>query len=38
MIGTRRIPAHTWIGLAIILAIFRNKGTVDIEEINLLRW
>ena len=30
--------AEAVIGLAIILAIFRNKGTVDIEEINLLRW
>lgn len=26
------------IGLAIMLAIFRNRGTLNIDEINLLRW
>lgn len=26
------------VGLAIMLAIFRNRGTLNIDEINLLRW
>lgn len=26
------------IGLAIMLAIFRNQATLNIDEINLLRW
>lgn len=30
--------AEAVIGLSIILAIFRNKGTVNIDEVNLLRW
>ncbi len=30
--------AEAVIGLSIILAIFRNKGTLNIDEINLLRW
>ncbi|MCH9045210.1 MAG: NADH-quinone oxidoreductase subunit NuoK [SAR324 cluster bacterium] len=30
--------AEAVIGLSIILAIFRNKGTLNIDELNLLRW
>jgi NADH-quinone oxidoreductase subunit K len=30
--------AEAVIGLAIMLAIFRNRGTLNIDEINLLRW
>ena len=26
------------VGLSIILAIYRNKGTLNIDEINLLKW
>jgi NADH:ubiquinone oxidoreductase subunit K len=26
------------VGLAIIVAIFRNKETVNIDELNLMRW
>jgi NADH-quinone oxidoreductase subunit K len=26
------------VGLAIIIALFRNKLTVNIDEINLLKW
>jgi len=26
------------VGLAIILALFRNKDTVDVERINILKW
>ncbi|MBI4083616.1 MAG: NADH-quinone oxidoreductase subunit NuoK [Candidatus Lambdaproteobacteria bacterium] len=26
------------VGLAIMLAIFRNRGTLNIDEFNLLRW
>ena len=30
--------AEAVIGLSIMLAIFRNKATLNIDEINLLRW
>jgi NADH-quinone oxidoreductase subunit K len=30
--------AEAVVGLAIILAIFRNKGTLNVDEVNLLRW
>ena len=30
--------AETAVGLAIIIAIFRNKLTVNIDEINALKW
>ncbi|WP_018126888.1 NADH-quinone oxidoreductase subunit NuoK [Balneola vulgaris] len=30
--------AEAVVGLAIIIAIFRNNLTVDVREINLLRW
>lgn len=30
--------AEAAVGLAIIIAIFRNKLTVDVTRINLLRW
>ena len=30
--------AEAAIGLAIIIAIFRNKLTVNIDEINILKW
>ncbi|HMB97217.1 MAG TPA: NADH-quinone oxidoreductase subunit NuoK [Balneolaceae bacterium] len=30
--------AEVVVGLAIILAIFRNNLSVDISEVNLLRW
>jgi NADH-quinone oxidoreductase subunit K len=30
--------AEAAVGLAIIIAIFRNNLTVDITKINLLRW
>jgi NADH-quinone oxidoreductase subunit K len=30
--------AEAVIGLSIMLAIFRNKGTLNVDEINLLRW
>jgi NADH-quinone oxidoreductase subunit K len=30
--------AEAVVGLAIIIAIFRNNLTVDVTEINLLRW
>lgn len=30
--------AEAAIGLAIIIALFRNKQTVNIDEINLLKW
>ena len=26
------------VGLAIILALFRNKDTVDIDKINIMKW
>ncbi len=30
--------AEAAVGLAIIIAIFRNKHTVNIDEINILKW
>jgi len=30
--------AEAVIGLSIILAIFRNKATLNVDEVNLLRW
>jgi len=30
--------AEAAVGLAIIIAIFRNKFTVNIDEINILKW
>jgi NADH-quinone oxidoreductase subunit K len=30
--------AEAAVGLAIIIALFRNKQTVNIDEINILRW
>ncbi len=30
--------AEAAVGLAIIIALFRNKGTVNVDEINLLKW
>jgi NADH-quinone oxidoreductase subunit K len=30
--------AEAAIGLAIVIALFRNKETVNIDEINILKW
>ncbi len=30
--------AEAAVGLAIIIAMFRNKQTVNLEEINILKW
>lgn len=30
--------AEAAVGLAIVLALFRNKKTVNVDEINLLKW
>ncbi|MCX6151693.1 MAG: NADH-quinone oxidoreductase subunit NuoK [Ignavibacteriales bacterium] len=30
--------AEAAVGLAIIIAIFRNKSTVNIDEINIFKW
>jgi NADH-quinone oxidoreductase subunit K len=30
--------AEAAIGLAIIIALFRNKSTINIDEINILKW
>jgi NADH-quinone oxidoreductase subunit K len=30
--------AEAAIGLAIVIAIYRNKQTVDVDEINILKW
>jgi NADH-quinone oxidoreductase subunit K len=30
--------AEAVVGLSIMLAIFRNKATLNVDEINLLRW
>jgi NADH-quinone oxidoreductase subunit K len=30
--------AEAAVGLAIVIALYRNKPTVDIDEINILKW
>lgn len=30
--------AEAAIGLALVILLFRNKGTVNVDEMNLLRW
>jgi NADH-quinone oxidoreductase subunit K len=30
--------AEAAVGLAIIIAIFRNKATVNVDDINLMKW
>jgi len=30
--------AEVAVGLAIIVAIFRHKGSVDIDQVNLMKW
>jgi len=30
--------AEAAVGLAIIIALFRNRETVNVDELNLLRW
>jgi NAD(P)H-quinone oxidoreductase subunit 4L len=30
--------AEAAVGLAIILAIYRNRDTIDMEQFNLLKW
>jgi NADH-quinone oxidoreductase subunit K len=30
--------AEAAVGLAIVIALFRNKETLDIEKINILKW
>ena len=30
--------AEAAVGLAIIISIFRTKGTINVDEINLLKW
>jgi NADH-quinone oxidoreductase subunit K len=30
--------AEVAVGLAIIIALFRNRATIDVSEINLLKW
>lgn len=30
--------AETAIGLAIIIALYRNKQTINIDEINIMKW
>ena len=30
--------AEVAVGLGIIIALFRNRGTVDVGEVNLLKW
>ncbi|NJL22892.1 MAG: NADH-quinone oxidoreductase subunit NuoK [Leptolyngbyaceae cyanobacterium SM1_3_5] len=30
--------AEAAVGLAIVLSIYRNRGTVDMEQFNMLKW
>lgn len=30
--------AEVAVGLAIIVAVFRSRGTIDVDEVNLMKW
>ena len=30
--------AEAAVGLAIIIAVYRNKGTVNVDDVNLMKW
>lgn len=30
--------AEAGVGLAIVISIFRNKGSVDVDQLNLMKW
>jgi NADH-quinone oxidoreductase subunit K len=30
--------AEAAVGLAIIIAVYRNKATVNVDDINLMKW
>ena len=30
--------AEAAVGLAIIISVFRNRGTINLDEINLMKW
>jgi NADH-quinone oxidoreductase subunit K len=30
--------AETAVGLALIISVYRNRGTVDVENVDLLKW
>jgi NADH-quinone oxidoreductase subunit K len=30
--------AEVGIGLAIVILIFRNRGSINVDEVNLLKW
>lgn len=30
--------AEAAVGLGILIALFRNRGTVDVEEVDILKW
>ncbi|MDO8683442.1 MAG: NADH-quinone oxidoreductase subunit NuoK [Armatimonadota bacterium] len=32
------VAAEVAVGLAIIVAIFRTKATIDVDELNLMKW
>ena len=34
----KRGVSHLAVGLGIVLALFRNRDSVDIEEASLLKW
>ena len=36
--GMAVAAAEVAVGLAIIIAVFRNRETVDVAEVNLLKW
>lgn len=33
-----KTAAEAAVGLAIVLAIYRNRDTIDMEQFNLLKW
>lgn len=38
LIGMSLAAAEASLGLAIVLLLYRNRGTVDIEKASMLRW
>jgi NADH-quinone oxidoreductase subunit K len=30
--------AEVAVGLALIVAIFRNRGSINVDDLNILRW
>lgn len=38
LISIALAAAEVAVGLAILITVFKNRGTIDVSKINLLRW